>query len=180
MDRMPNANRNLIVGSEILFVSNNLLEMFSKDHDIFTFHHERHAPIDQTAKQVWRDLKPLLAKGYDRIIFIGYRDDSDIVFDLYENRKLIFDAAVFVNYEQFASKLDYKDYLAKMKQDGVDLYSFSFGTDKKKLANLIETHQSLSFWTNLRSLRLAQEIYGCVVYGTYKLDYLAGSNTRFV
>ena len=173
-------NRNLIVGSEILFVSNNLLSMFSKDHDIFTFHHEKHESIDTTAKQVWRDLKPLLVKNYDNIIFMGYKDDSDVVFDLFEHRKLVFNAAIFVNYEPGSKERDTYKCIKNMKKAQTDLYSFSYGLDKNRLANLIETHQSLPVWTNLRSPRLAQEIFGCVLYGTYKQVSLSGSNTEFI
>lgn len=180
-DTMLNkTNRNLIVGSEVLFVSNNLLSMFSKDHDIFTFHHERHESIDTTARLVWRDLKPLLQKDYDNIIFMGYRDDSDIVFDLFKHRKLAFNAAIFVNYESAGQIQDLHKELADLKQAGVDLYSFSYGIDKNRLANLIETHQSLPIWSNLRSTRLAEEIFGCVLYGTYQMTSLSGSNTEFV
>lgn len=173
-------NRNLIVGSEVLFVSNNLLSMFSKDHDIFTIHHEKHESIDTTARQIWRDLKPLLQKDYDNIIFIGYKDDSDIVFDLFVHRKLIFNAAIFVNYEPAVKNQATYTLLKEMKQAGTNLYSFSYGIDKNRLANLIETHQSLPVWTNLRSPRLAQEIFGCVLYGTYKMTSLSGTNTEFI
>ena len=173
-------NRNLIVGSEVLFVSNNLLSMFPKDHDIFTIHHEKHESIDTTARQVWRDIKPLLEKNYDNIIFIGYKDDSDIVFDLFEHRRLVFDAAIFINYEPASKDQDINTRIKNMKEAQTDIYSFSYGLDKNRLGNLIETHQSLPVWTNLRSLRLAQEILGCVLYGTYKQVSLSGSNTEFI
>lgn len=180
-DTMLNkTNRNLIVGSEILFVSNNLLSMFSKDHDIFTFHHERHKDIKETERLIWRDLKPYLQKDYDNIIFIGYRDDSDIVFELFKTRNLIFNAAVFVNYEPAGQIDDIRKALHDLKKAKTKIYSFSYGTDKNRLANLIETHQSLSVWTNLRSTRLAQEIFGCVLYDTYEMTSLSGTNTEFI
>ena len=180
-DTMLNkTNRNLIVGSEVLFISNNLLSMFSKDHDIFTFHHERNQDIKQTARQAWRDLKPYLQKDYDNVIFMGYRDDSDVVFDLFETRKLTFDAAVFVNYEPAGQINNLRDSLYEMKKAKTKIYSFSYGTDKNRLANLIETHQSLPIWTNLRSARLAQEIFGCILYENYEMTSLSGTNTEFI
>lgn len=173
-------NRNLIVASEVLFVSNNILSLFSKNHDIFTFHHERDQAIETTEKQIWRDLKPFLMKDYESIIFIGYRDDCDVIFDLFESRNLIFDAAIFVNYEPVKRTENLNQYLHGLKKAGTNLYSFSYGTDKNRLANLIETHQSLPIWTNLRSTRLAQEIFGCVLYDTYQMTYLSGTNTEFI
>ena len=173
-------NRKLIVGSEILFVSNNLLTQFAKDHDIFTFHHNEKDSLDTTARHIWRDLKSYLIKDYDHIVFMGFKDDSDIVFKLNEDRNLLFDAAVFVNYEPTGEIDSLALSIDKLTQAQVNLYSFGYGGKKNRLDGLVENHQSLPIWTNLRSERLAQEIYGCVVYGTYKQVSLSGTNTEFI
>ena len=173
-------NRKLIVGSEILFVSNNLLTQFSKDHDIFTFHLNDKQSLDTTARQVWRDLKPYLQKDYDHIVFMGYKDDSDVVFRLNQDRNLAFDAAVFVNYEPTGEIDSLALSIEKLEQAQTKVYSFNYGHKKNRLDGLVENHQSLPIWTNLRSERLASEIYGCVVYGAYQQTSLSGTNTEFI
>jgi hypothetical protein len=168
-------NSKLIVGSEKLFLSNNLLTSFSKDHDIFQISIDPQRSLEEQSRVIWRDLKNTLDKPYSSIVFMGLGYDCNVRYELYRKRKFVFDGAIFVNP---IIDEDISDEELVLEQDKT--YSFSTQGIKKTPANLSKVHQCLPRFHGLRSRRLALEIYGCVVYGFYQQDYLSGANTEFI
>lgn len=173
-------NRKLIVGSEKLFTSNNLAYEFGKDHDIFLYSYDQNKDVTYNSRMIWRDLKPYLVKSYDHITFMGHGMDANVVYDLHMERRLDFDAIVTVNHLLPVSVDNWEKVHDELLQTASKRYSFSYGTNTKRPVIIFDNHQSLPFFTTLRSRRLAQEIYGCVVYGAYEQTHLVGSNTEFI
>lgn len=173
-------NRKLIVGSEKLFTSNNLAYEFGKDHDIFLYSYDMNKDVSYNSRIIWRDLKPYLVKPYEHVSFMGYGLDANVVYDLHLTRQLKFDAIVTVNHKFINQFEDWEKTHNELLQTSAKMYSFSYGTNTKRPVIIFDNHQSLPFFTSLRSRRLAQEIYGCVVYGAYEQTHLVGSNTEFI
>jgi len=177
---MPNkTNRKLIVGSEKLFLANNILEEFSIDHDILTFSYDKDLTLKANSKILYKALKTPLAKGYSKIVFMGHGLDCNLLYELYDDKGLVFDAGVFVNY-----KKDRNTEISLITQEHLNIetkiYSFSTFGDKKRPVAYLTDHQPLkTLFATTRSKRLAQEIFGCVVYGAYQMNGLKGKPTAF-
>jgi hypothetical protein len=178
---MPNkTNRKLIVGSEKLFQPNNILEQFSIDHDVLTFSYNDNLSLKANSKVLYKVLRSYLAKGYDKLVFMGHGIDCNLLYELYDDKALKFDAGVFVNYKQSSDgevSLITQEHLFMETK----IYSFSTQGNEKRPVAYLTDHQSLrTAFRTIRSKRLAQEIYGCVVYGAYQMNGLKGKPTAFV
>lgn len=170
MTMLNSNNRKLIVGSEKLFLSNQLATMFSKDHDILLFSYDDKLNPKDNSRMIWRTLSKMFAKEYDKIVFMGLGSDCNVLQNLYKDRGLAFDAGVLVNY----TKIDSESIVEK--DSAKKIWSFS---NKKRPEIVSYNHQSLPWYYTIRSKRLAQEIYGTIVYGVYDQTYLDGDVTEF-
>ena len=86
---MPNkTNRKLIVGSEKLFQPNHILEQFSLDHDVLTYSYNDNLTLKANSKVLYKLLKSHLAKGYDRLVFMGHEVDCNLLYELYDDKGL--------------------------------------------------------------------------------------------
>lgn len=178
---MPNkTNRKLIVASEKLFISNSILNEFSKDHDILTFNYNPTLDLETNARAIWKRIKTHLDNSYERISFIAHGIDCNVIYSLFKDRNLDFDAAVFVDYQKPDTLGILPTYENALKNSKVKIYSFSTRNKKETPLAIIQSHQSLPWYYTTRSRRLAQEIYGCIVYDAYQQNYLSGANSRFI
>ena len=168
---MPNkTQRTLLVGSEKLFQANNILNQFSKEHDIYLYSYNENISLKANAKALYREILPLLRENYEQVVFMGYGSDCNLLYGLYDDKGLKFDAGVFVNYLHEHLELD------KAK-----IYSFVTKGNKKRPVEYLTDHQYVkSLFGTIRSKRLSQEIFGCVVYGAYNKDCLTGEPTLFL
>ena len=173
-------NRKLIVASEKLFISNSLLKEFMKDHDILTFNYDTSIDLEENSREVWKKFIMNLDYSYDKIVFMGHGVDCNIIYPLYRNKKLDFDAAVFVDYKNPDTLLIPPSYEEALRKSKVKIYSFSTRNKKETPSAIIQSHQSLPWYHTTRSYRLAQEIYGCIVYDTYQENYLSGANSKLI
>lgn len=174
---MPNTNRKLLVGSEKLFISNNILNQFSKDHDVLLYSYDNKKTLEHNSRVLWREITALIGLSYDQVIFMGVGQECNLSYHLFDKRNLFFDAVIFFNYEnENPGELDetIKD---KMMVSKCNIYTLS---NKKKLNMISDNHEQLPWYSTIRSKRLAQAIYSFVVYGTYNQDGLDGTNTRII
>jgi hypothetical protein len=151
-----------------------------KDHDILTFNYSTFMDLEENTREVWKKIKMNLDNPYEKIVFIAHGVDCNIIYPLYRNKKLDFDAAVFVDYKNPDTLLVPPSYEEALKKSKVKIYSFSTRNKKETPCAVIQSHQSLPWYYTIRSRRLAQEIYGCVVYDTYQENYLSGANSRLI
>ena len=178
---MLNTNRKLIVGSEKLFIHNSLLNQFATDHDIFTFSYDPKMSRKANTKKLFKNLLKYLKNEYDKIVFIGLESDCNILYELYTDKQLKFDTAIFVNYRQIkGEEIDLRT--EQIVHEQTPIYSF---TTKKNdpchsLAYLTDHQYVKTLLRTTRSNRLAQEIFGTVVYGLYSENYLEGTPTKFI
>ena len=178
---MPN-NKRLIIGSNKLFSNNTIATQFAKAHDIYTFEYDSQLSLKANTKELWKNISPLIRQDYDSIIFIGQGIESNLLYELYEDKNLIIDGAVFVNYKtvpemgQISLDTQYEVF-QKTK-----IYTFS--TNKKDtlppVAHLQDHQYVPTFFGTTRSKRLAQEMYGCVLYGAYQALGLDETNSVFI
>lgn len=177
---MPNSNRKLLVASEKLFISNSLLRQFAKDHDILSFNYNHSMDLESNARAIWGKIKLNLDKDYEKIVFIAHGVDCNVLYYLYRDRNLNFDAAVFVDYDTPDTLGVTPRYTNALKQSKVKIYSFATMAKKITPPEAVQSHQSLPWYYTTRSSRLAQEIFGCVVYDAYQENYLSGTNSKFI
>lgn len=176
---MPNTNRKLIVASEKLFQANNILTQFAKDHDIVTFNYDSQLSMKANAKAVYKKIIHLLEKSYDEIIFMGHKQDCNVLYELYDHKGIIFTAGVFVDYKKAPayepSQITQSHLFMESK-----VYSFSTSIERKRPVVYLTDHQSCPSLLGIRSKRLAQEIFGCIVYGVYDVNFLEGTPSSFL
>lgn len=178
---MPNkTQRSLIVGSQTLFQANNILTEFAIGHDIYLFSYNDNLTLKANAKALYRELLPLLRQNYEHITFMGHGVDCNLLYGLYEDKNLKFDAGVFVNYK--AEKYGIESHIHEhLELDKAKIYSVVTKGNKKRPVEYLTSHQYVnSLFGTIRSKRLAQEIFGCVVYGAYNKDCLSGEPTAFI
>jgi hypothetical protein len=179
---MPNKNTRLIIGSNKLFTYNNILTQFAYDHDIITYTYNDKLSLKANTKIVYKNISYHIRQDYDSIVFMGTHVDSNLLYGLYDDKNLVFDAGVLVNYKTLSREgevdLDTQWNISKE----TDIYTFN--TNKKDtlppVAHLKDHQYVPSILGNVRSRRLAMEIFGCVVYGTYNINGLEGANSVLV
>lgn len=170
---MLNSNRKLIVGSGSLFISSKIMEQFPKDHDIVTFNYDSKITLVQNSKMLFKYLQKHLDWGYDKYIFMGNAHDCNLCYALYKHKNLLFDAAVFVNYEP-SQEISEDTQISVGKATKI----FSYTTKKTTAPAQVVNHQSIkTVFGTVRSERLAQDIYSQLVYGVYEEMYLEGPAT---
>lgn len=178
---MPNkTHRSLIVGSEKLFQANNILNQFSLGHDVYLFSYNENLSLKANAKALFRELIPHIRDNYEHITFMGHGVDCNVLYALYDDKNLKFDAGVFVNYKTPEEVVSHHIH-EHLELDKAKIYSFATKGNKKRPVEYLTDHQEInSLFGTIRSKRLAQEIFGCVVYGAYNKDYLTGEPTEFI
>lgn len=178
---MPNkTQRTLLVGSEKLFQANNILNQFSKEHDIYLCSYNENISLKANAKALYREILPLLRENYEQVVFMGYGSDCNLLYGLYDDKGLKFDAGVFVNYQHCDDSVPSHIH-EHLELDKAKIYSFVTKGNKKRPVEYLTDHQYVkSLFGTIRSKRLSQEIFGCVVYGAYNKDCLTGEPTLFL
>ena len=179
---MPNkTKRSLIVGSEKLFQANNIAYQFSKAHDIILFSYNNNISLKANSKALYRTIMTkLLEYKYENVTFMGHDIDCNILYGIYDDKGFIFTAGVFVNFKSVSETIP--DHIHDhLELEKAKVYNFVTKGNKKRPVKYLTDHQYIpSLFKTIRSKRLAQEIFGCVVYGAYKKDSLEGQPTRFL
>lgn len=176
---MPN-NKRLIIATDKLFVHNAIATEFAKAHDILTFTYNPNMSLSQNTKVVWKNALYHVQQKYESMVFMGTGSNCNLLYSLYEDKNLEFDAGVFVNYKEPKDIINLK--LQEQVSKITDIYTF--GTSKKNTlppVAYVKDHQCVNtLFGTTRSKRLALEIYGCVVYGTYHANTLEETNSVFI
>jgi hypothetical protein len=178
---MPN-NKRLIIGSNKLFANNSIATEFAKAHDIYTFEYQPQLNLKANTKKLWKNISQLIRQDYDSIIFMGQGVESNLLYSLYEDKDLTFTAGVFVNYKTDKEEPQVDLGLQYELAQKTKIYTFS--TNKKDtlppVAHLQDHQYVPTLFGTTRSKRLAQEMYGCVLYGAYQALGLEENNSVFV
>lgn len=176
---MLNTNRKLIVGSGELFISSKIMEQFSKDHTIVTFTYNPLISLKENSKIIFKKLQRHLDAGYDKYVFFGKGQDCNLYYALYEHKKMLFDAGVFVNFFPTTEKI--KPETIQFLKDNSKLFSYSTGKKNGHLPKEMTNHQIIKTpLRTTRSKKLAQDMYGQIVYGVYQENFLEGPNTIII
>lgn len=169
---MPN---NILVGSEKLFrtkapwkIDRSLLGTITNDHLVLLFDEcKDNKTYKKTAKKLAKQLTYMNTIQTDKLIFIGLGHDCRIVMDLYLNHGFKFDAAVLINNTYSPTKYD-------PILDHCSIYNFYTNKEYSMLdIDGAEVNQHIK--TKLpahMSNRVAQEVFGCLLYQTYERTYL--------
>jgi hypothetical protein len=169
---MPN---NILVGSEKLFrtkapwkIDRSLLGTITNDHLVLLFDQcKDNKTYKKTAKKLAKQLTYMNTIQTDKLIFIGIGNDCRVVIDLYLNHGFKFDAAVFINNLYSPSK--YEPIL-----DHCSIYNF-YTKPEYKMLDIEGAEVNEYIKTKLpahMSNRVAQEVFGCLLYQTYERTYL--------
>jgi len=169
---MPN---NILVGSEKLFrtkapwkIERSLLGTITNDHQVLLFDQcKDNKTYKKTAKRLAKQLNYRSDFNTDKLIFIGLGNDCRVVMDLYLNHGFKFDAAVFINNLYSPSKYD-------PILDHCSIYNF-YTNKEYEMLNIEGAEVNQYIKTRLpahMSNRLAQEVFGCLLYQTYERTYL--------
>lgn len=169
---MPN---NILVGSEKLFrtkapwkIERSLLGTITNDHQVLLFDQcKDNKTYKKTAKRLAKQLNYRSDFNTDKFIFIGLGNDCRVVMDLYLNHGFKFDAAVFINNLYSPSKYD-------PILDHCSIYNF-YTNKQYEMLNIEGAEVNQYIKTRLpahMSNRLAQEVFGCLLYQTYERTYL--------
>ena len=169
---MPN---NILVGSEKLFrtkapwkIERSLLGTITNDHQVLLFDQcKDNKTYKKTAKRLAKQLTYMNKVQTDKLIFIGLGNDCRVVMDLYLNHGFKFDAAVFINNLYSPSKYD-------PILDHCSIYNF-YTNKEYEMLNIegaeVNEHVKTKVPAHM-SNRLAQEVFGCLLYQTYDRTYL--------
>ena len=169
---MPN---NILVGSEKLFrtkapwkIERSLLGTITNDHQVLLFDQcKDNKTYKKTAKRLAKQLTYMNKVQTDKLIFIGLGNDCRVVMDLYLNHGFKFDAAVFINNLYSPSKYD-------PILDHCSIYNF-YTNKEYEMLNIEGAEVNEYVKTKVpahMSNRLAQEVFGCLLYQTYDRTYL--------
>jgi hypothetical protein len=178
---MPN-NKRLIIGSNKLFIHNTIANEFRKAHDIITYSYIPELSLKSNTKELWKDISYHVRQDYDSVVFMAQGFESNLLYSLYKDKGLTFTAGVFVNYK------------APVDEGQVDLGTqyeisqktriYTFSTNKKDtlppVAHLQDHQYVPALFSTTRTKRLAQEIYGCVLYGAYQAIKIEETNSVFI
>ena len=174
----------LIVGSEKLFINtrNNYLNEFKYDHSIAILEdtNELHLSVDQIMKRT----DDIITSGKveylweDDLVthrsFIGFGSDCYHAFDLASRYNVIFDAAVFINFDWTLLQNQNLDISHMVRETSMyNIYNkakYKNTTDIVKVDELIDSKIS-----PVHSKVFSQAVYSFIVYDTYKLNYCQGS-----
>jgi hypothetical protein len=168
----------LIIGSDKLFSQkhkNSFYDLFKNEHNIYK--------IDKSsinsAQDIYSSIEYQLDQDYSHKTFIGCYEDVEILFDLYLDHNISFDAAVFVN-GRFSSypRINDKRLTNDLAKDTkvYNLYGKGFLNQPIAFAHInqqIPTLISPSF-----SSRFSLEAFGLLVYGHYDVNYLEDTTGR--
>ena len=174
-----NDKKKLLLISEELTKSvgkNQFLSLFTKEHDVIVIDYlfEKN-PKDRTqddlflrsrAKKMYLKLKPYLEADYSHMTFIGLGDDCQYLYELFLDKGIVFDGAVFINYDWF----DYQN---------IDNPKIAQVHKKTKIWNLYSKNHLRARRTGMENYciptrrspqfnsRYALESYGVIMYGVY-------------
>lgn len=167
-------NRKLIVGSEKLFISNNILYQLNKDHDIFLFSYNTNKTLIENTKVLYKNLKIHLNESKDKLVFMGLKKECNLLYSLAKDKSLFFDGAIFINYQPLfdMSQIDF-DTLDQVNEK-TKIYKYKT-TNSQSDGLTVKT-----LFGSTRSKKLAQNIYASLVYDVYQENFLDGKPTAFV
>lgn len=175
-------NKRLIIGSNKLFNSNTIATQFAKAHDIVTFNYNPILSLRANTKELWKQISQHLRQDYDSVVFMGVGIEANLLYSLYKDKNYTFTAGVFVNYEpsENVGQID----LATQWEVYQKTKIYTFSTNKKDtlppVAHLQDHQYIHTMFGTIRSKRLAQEMYGCVLYGAYQALGLEETNSVFI
>ena len=169
---MPN---NILVGSEKLFrtkapwkIDTSLLGTITKDHHVLLFDTSKDdKTYKNTVKSLARQLTYRNDYQTDKLIFIGLGNDCKMVVDLYKDHGFKFDAAVLINnlysptmYAPIMGHCSIYNFYTKQSYEMLSI-------DGAEVNQFVKTRLPAHM-----STRLAQEVFGCLLYQTYERTYL--------
>ena len=167
---MPN---HILVGSEKLFrtkapwrINSSLIGQLSADHRLLLFSTDNNKDYNKAiTTKLARSIYNECQKEYKKLTFIGYENECRMVTDLYEQHGFKFDCVVLIN-------TPFREPLYKNLYQHGDLYNFYTIQDGVHLAGADINEYVKTKLPAHMSNRLALEVLGCVLYGSYKLDSL--------
>jgi hypothetical protein len=173
---MPN---HILVGSEKLFrtkapwrINNSLIGQLSADHRLLLFSTENTKDYNKKiTTKLSRSLYNECQREYKKLTFIGYENECRMVSDLQAHHGFKFDCVVLIN-NPFREAI-YRE----LYQYG-NLYNFYTKQDGVHLAGADINEYVKTKLPAQMSNRLALEVLGCVLYGSYGLDALQSNYSK--
>ena len=170
---MPN---NILVGSEKLFrtkapwkIERSLLGTITNDHHVLLFDEcKDNKTYKKMVKKLARQLTYRNSIKTDKLIFIGLASDCKVVTSLYLDHGFKFDAAVLINNPYSPTKydpiIDHCSIYNFYTKPGYEMLSIEGAEVNELVKTRLPAHMSN---------RLAQEVFGCLLYQTYERTYLS-------
>lgn len=174
---------NLIIGSDTLFNSrhkNGFYDLFKNDHDIFMLETNKPNYVNDLVESI----KGHMSLDYTHKVFIGSGKDIYILFDLYLQYGIYFDAAVLVNGTYSNTiYMDEKTFRYKELVDGLskktEIYNLHGKLNKYEELPFAKINQKIdTYIPPTMSSRYSLEAYGLIVYGLYEQNGLSNSVGR--
>lgn len=105
---MPNTTRNIInikkdraiVIDERLItspLSKSFTNLLLINHDIYYFKQDNGADKQITVRKMLKPLFDLYQAGYKKLFFVGYKESTEVFYELYRLKNFAFDSAVLLN-----------------------------------------------------------------------------------
>jgi hypothetical protein len=179
MTTMPN---NTLVASSKLFktkapwrINGSLMGQITKDHDVILFDHDSsETTYKHMSKKIGRYLYHRVQREVQHLTFVGYEHECRLVSDLYITMGFKFDTAILIN--NLHSHSVYDTILGHTKiynfwTKDVEPYGPINGAEENQyVKTLMPAHMSN---------RLASEISGCLIYGSYEQNCLENNKPVF-
>jgi len=162
----------LIIGSEKLFTKDNIYSfsnLFNDEHDIRLVYKD----TDQTASDLSATIHYLVESDYKYKTFIGCNQDAELLFDLYLDHNIVFDAAVLINcrYSNY-SRINHPA-LAKKLAKKTKIFNLHGKLYRNETLPFAQENQYIpTLISPSLSSRYSLEAYGLLVYGVYQQNYL--------
>lgn len=176
---MPN---NTLVASSKLFrtkapwrINGSLMGQITKDHDVILFSHDpQEITYEKMSKKIGRYLYHRVQREVQHLTFIGYEGECRLVSDLYNTMGFKFDSAVLINNTHPHSVYD--AILAHTK-----IFNLWTKTDSPygPMNGAEENQYVKALMPAHMSNRLASEVSGCLIYGSYDQNYLENNRPIF-
>lgn len=174
---------NLIIGSDSLFTPRHkegFSNTFRDDHNIFMLESYRTRDNHEVAQSIQNHL----SSDYDHKIYMGYKQDTYLLFDLYLNHNIVFDAAVLINGSYTGTiYMDPQNYRYRELSEGLatktKIYNIYGKLSKYEPLEFASVNQQITTILPAHlSSRFALEAYGLIVYDLYEQMYLPDTMGR--
>ena len=174
--QMPNTTRNIInikkdraiVIDERLItspLSNSFVNLLLINHDIYHFKMYNESDKTISARKMAKPLFDLNQAGYKKLFFIGYRQSTDLFYELYRLKKFSFDSAVLLN-----CLFDFETTM-KMKKDFIDTNYLIINRKLEEQCHMLIDGDDRFMYQSIPTLlpfthspRVAQEALGWLEY----------------